>query len=109
MKTFHLQFNSFFASLILSLILTQAYLARLARRLGFVDHLAHRKTHKEPVAYLGGLAVMSALVLAFGLTFFFYRDLDRVFTYRGFIKVFFILGGVLGDGRHRFLGRYPET
>ena len=48
---------------------------RIARRLRIVDHPAHRKTHKEPVSYLGGLAVFSALILSFSMAFYFFKHL----------------------------------
>jgi len=82
-------------SLVFSLVLTPLF-AKLARRLRIVDRPAHRKTHKEPVSYLGGLAVLLAFILAFALTFYFYRALDDIFSSRGFAKAFLILGSSLG-------------
>jgi UDP-GlcNAc:undecaprenyl-phosphate/decaprenyl-phosphate GlcNAc-1-phosphate transferase len=93
-KIFYLQ-SIFLLSLIFSLGLTPLF-AKLARRLRIVDRPAHRKTHKEPVSYLGGLAVLLAFILAFALTFYFYRALDDIFTSRGFTKAFLIVGSSVG-------------
>ena len=94
MKSYHLQFI-FILSLVFSLFLTPLF-ARLAQRLGIVDHPAHRKTHQEPVAYLGGVATFTAFILAFALTFLLFRSVGKAFTYHGFAKAFLIIGASLG-------------
>ena len=53
-------------SFVLSLILTPV-MRNAARRWGLVDHPDHgRKLHKDPVARIGGAAILASYVLAFG-------------------------------------------
>src|SRR5665213_2644306 len=94
MKPLQLQLI-FFASLILSLGLTPLFV-RLARRWGFVDHPAHRKTHEEPVPYLGGVALFTSTLIVSFLVFGFGLNMGESDTARSIIKVFFILGATFG-------------
>ena len=96
MTPFLLQ-STFLAAFVLSLALTPLF-AALARRLRIVDRPSHRKTHKEPVSYLGGCAVLLSIVGAgfFGLVY--HPGNAGAFTGRGFLKVFFILAPALGVG-----------
>src|ERR1035438_4155587 len=94
MKAFHLQFI-FLVSLVFALVLTPLF-AQVARRLRIVDHPAPRKSHKAPVAYLGGIAAFTAFILAFTLTFVLYDDVGDAFSNRGFIKAFLIIGASVG-------------
>ena len=48
--------------------------ARLAARLGIVDHPGVRKVHGDAVAYLGGAAVLGAMLLGFGALMLMARD-----------------------------------
>jgi UDP-GlcNAc:undecaprenyl-phosphate/decaprenyl-phosphate GlcNAc-1-phosphate transferase len=94
MKSFYLQFI-FLASLVFSLILTPLFRA-LAQKYRILDRPGHRKTHKVPVSYLGGAALMLSMILGFGLTFWLFGKLEDSFTLRGFLKAFLILGCSLG-------------
>lgn len=116
MKTFHLQFI-FLAALVLSLALTPLF-RRLALRLRIVDRPGHRKTHKEPVSYLGGAALLLSLLLAFGITLWLSNGLESTLSLRGYMKAFLILGCTLGvalvgllddvrnlSARYKFIGQ----
>jgi UDP-GlcNAc:undecaprenyl-phosphate GlcNAc-1-phosphate transferase len=94
LKTYQFQFI-FLIAFIFSMFLTPLF-GRLAKRFKVVDHPGHRKTHKEPVSYFGGVALMLSLTLAFVLAFFLFDGLTGSFTDRGFVKVLFILGASLG-------------
>ena len=96
MKTFDLQFI-FLAALVFSLVLTPLF-THLARRLRIVDRPAHRKTHREPVSFLGGGAVFLAFIPALLLTLFFSKDLNYLLTFHGLAKAFVILSASLGVG-----------
>lgn len=64
---------------------------RLARRLGIVDHPAHRKRHERAVAYLGGVAVLGVAIpvsLAFA----------RLLTAPAAGKVAFLVAGAAAAG-----------
>ena len=65
----------FFLAYLLALIGTP--MAReAALRFGVVDNPdGQLKNHREPVAYLGGLAVFTAFLLSIGMTFEFDREL----------------------------------
>ncbi len=85
----------FFLSLGLSLIFTPLFII-LARRLKIVDQPAHRKIHKEPVSYLGGIAIFLSLIFSVATVFFFYPDLSNSITSGGYLKLVFILGPTFG-------------
>src|SRR6266550_2705434 len=53
---------SFGAAFVVTLLLTPLA-ARLAQRIGALDHPSGHKTHTSVTPYLGGLAVMGGLVL----------------------------------------------
>lgn len=93
MKPFPLQFVFMF-SLVVSLVLTPFFI-RLAKRFKIVDHLGHRKTHRTPVAYLGGMAIFISFALALATVVFLFPDLG-IFTLKGFLKAFFILASTWG-------------
>jgi UDP-GlcNAc:undecaprenyl-phosphate/decaprenyl-phosphate GlcNAc-1-phosphate transferase len=57
---------SFLAPFVATLLLTPVA-ARLARRLGVLDHPSSTKFHREATPYLGGLAVAAGLILVGGL------------------------------------------
>ncbi len=94
MKSFQLQLI-FLGSLVLSLTLTPLF-TRLARHWGLVDRPAHRKTHKEPVPYLGGVALFTSVILVSFLVFGLGLYLGQPLINRGFLKALFILGATLG-------------
>ena len=88
---------AFLAAFGLSLGLTPLF-AALARRLRIVDRPAHRKTHKEPVSYLGGCAVLLSVTAAGLFAILFHPGNSEVFNSRGYLKAFFILAPALGVG-----------
>ena len=53
----------FIASLLVSFVLTPL-MVRLALRQGFLDHPTDKKSHKSPIPYLGGLAMVTAFSIA---------------------------------------------
>jgi len=53
----------FAVSVVLCLLLTPL-LSRLGRRLHLLDRPGHHKSHKQPVPYLGGLAIVTSFTLA---------------------------------------------
>lgn len=57
-----------FAAPFLATLLLTPIAARLATRLGLLDHPSSSKFHREATPYLGGLAVAGGLVLVGGLT-----------------------------------------
>jgi UDP-GlcNAc:undecaprenyl-phosphate GlcNAc-1-phosphate transferase len=56
---------AFFAPLAVTMVLTPLA-ARLATRLGMLDHPSGHKSHRRPTPYLGGLALAGGLVLVGG-------------------------------------------
>jgi len=115
-KVFHLQFV-FLGALVLSLVLTPLFRS-LALRLHIVDRPGHRKTHKTPVSYLGGAALLLSFLLAFGLTLWVSNGLESTLSLRGYMKSFLILGCTLGvalvgllddvrnlSARYKFMGQ----
>ncbi len=116
MKIFHLQFI-FLSALVFSFVLTPLF-RHLALRLRIVDRPGHRKTHKAPVSYLGGPALLLSFLLAFGLTLWVSNGLGDTLTFRGYTKALFILGPTLGvalvgllddvrnlSARYKFMGQ----
>jgi UDP-GlcNAc:undecaprenyl-phosphate/decaprenyl-phosphate GlcNAc-1-phosphate transferase len=49
------------------------WLRRIAPRVGLVDNPAHRKIHKQPVPYLGGVAIFAGFAAALGYAIYFVR------------------------------------
>ncbi len=88
-----LQFN-FWAALVLSLSLTPLFI-KLAHQWKFVDHPAHRKTHQEPIAYLGGVSIFVSILLTWLLLFSPALRSSQPMDTRDFLKSFFILGASL--------------
>ncbi|HVM32222.1 MAG TPA: hypothetical protein VMU88_03745, partial [bacterium] len=71
------------------LLVTPLFMA-LAHHVGLVDHPAHRKIHKQPVAYLGGPAIFVSLFTVMAV--FFLLNLDQFsdnnqshFPYKNFV------------------------
>src|SRR5581483_219535 len=108
----------FLLSLVLSLSLTPLF-AKLARRFRIVDRPGHRKTHKEPVAYLGGAALALSVTGAFLFDYFFFAGSSDAYTFKGFMKAFFVLFPAMGVGlvglwddvsdinpRYKFMGQF---
>src|SRR5665213_807464 len=94
MKPLQLQLI-FFASLVFSLGLTPLFV-RLARRWKFVDYPAHRKTHKEPIPYLGGVALFTSILLVSLIVFGLGLNIGLSLDARGITKALFILGAASG-------------
>jgi UDP-GlcNAc:undecaprenyl-phosphate GlcNAc-1-phosphate transferase len=70
-------FVAFALALILSAVLTP-FVRRIALRYGIVDHPGKRKVHQQPIAYLGGLAIFLAFVIAVAAHLAFSRQLDAL-------------------------------
>src|SRR5579859_2651446 len=85
----------FLGSLVLSMGLTP-FFVRLARRWGLMDRPAHRKTHQEPVPYLGGVALFASVFLVSSLVFTLGPDMGQSLGSREFNNNFLILGATLG-------------
>src|SRR5271170_6423408 len=56
-----------------SLVLAPLFI-KLAGKLGVVDHPGHRKIHRQPIPYLGGVVIFAAFSAALGLHLAFYRQ-----------------------------------
>lgn len=80
---------------------------RLARALNIVDRPAHRKIHKEPVPYLGGLAIFIGFALGIAILLgnaLHAYELAKTMSIAGAAAVAFLLG--LADDKFNFSARY---
>jgi UDP-GlcNAc:undecaprenyl-phosphate GlcNAc-1-phosphate transferase len=70
-------FLAFALALVLSALFTPV-VRRLALKFDIVDRPGSRKVHKEPIAYLGGLAIFFAFLIAVAINLSLSRQLDAL-------------------------------
>ena len=69
-----------FVAAFLVTILITPIVASIARRCGVVDHPDFkRKAHTQPIAYLGGIAVLAGLMVAIGISYMVADDVPATF------------------------------
>lgn len=107
MSYFQLYFLVFISALALSVVFTPVCRI-IATRFGILDHPHSKiKTHREPVPYLGGLAIWGSWILSlFLLRFFTHFPTGTLRSLRGIIlgSVIMLLLGLVDDALPKGLG-----